>query len=50
MIVGNTVKNSIHLQNENDCGLHFQLKIEEEIHGMFDKNDKSDNGKTGNLA
>ena len=47
VIVGGSVKKSIHLQNESDCGLHFELKIHEETEGAFGDIKYSDNESKG---
>jgi len=39
VVVGNTVRRSIHLQNESDCGLHFDLKVKEDTPGEFGDTD-----------
>ena len=45
VVVGNTVRKSIHLQNESDCGLHFDLKVKEDTPKEFGEIDNLEKGR-----
>lgn len=42
IVVGNSVKKVIHLQNESDCGLNFNLKVDEKSPGMLENEENVD--------
>lgn len=47
VVVGSSDQKMIHLQNESDCGLHFNLKTEEKALGVFENETNSNENRKG---